>query len=133
MNNKTYKDYIYMNMVNYSDKELMIIHGEMEAEHEKYVEIWAKEAAELVNSGIDPFSFWGERKLNKLAKKHADVISDINIILENIENELDKRERIAEEERYMGKGFKYSAVVNKEKFIQEEQIKTLSHKTDDEF
>lgn len=128
MNNKTYKDYMYMNMINYSYQELETIHGELEVEYEKYAEAWAKEAAKLVNDGIDPYSYLGEKKLKKLAKKHASTTSDILIILENIENELDKRDKANEEAKYSGKGTYKLDTRDKQAFIDEEHLKTISYR-----
>lgn len=129
MNQKTYKDYIYMNMVNYTDQELEVIYGELEAERDDYVDKWANEVAAISTEDFDPYSFFGERKLKKIANKYADPISDIDIILENIDKEFAIRERAEDENKYSGKG-KPIVEEDEETFIEREKLKTMSHRTD---
>jgi hypothetical protein len=91
---------------------------------------WAKEL-KIISSveGFDPYSFWGERKIKKLAKKHAQKTSGL-IYLEGLTaEEIRKRDKYKEEQMYSGKGKYKGYTMSTEEFLEREQIKTESYKT----
>ncbi len=129
MSQKTYKDYMDIEVINYSNKELEFIYGELSAEYDDYTDKWAKEVADISTDDFDPYSFFGERKLKKITKKYAGTLADINSIIGIVADELNKREKVADEERYIGKGQFNSE--DKDTFLEREKMKTISYKHKD--
>lgn len=125
-----YKKYYYMNPVNYTDEDLKKIYNDIQIEYSKHTEEWAREIKAVydANPMIDPYSFWGGRKLNKVSKKYAGQIAEMEIILDVITKELARRDQYHEEQRYSGNSnFKYKEM-GKEEFLDKEGLKTLAHK-----
>lgn len=125
-----YKKYIGLRVIDYTDKQLKDIYNELLVEHGKFVELWSLDlkAFSDANPNLDPYSFWGGRKLNKVSKKYAGDIAEIEIIMDNIERELVLRGRYEEEQKYSGSSnFQYKDETQEE-FLEREGLKTLSHK-----
>lgn len=123
----SYKDYINLNLVDVAYNDLEIILGELEAERDEYIEKWANESAEIVADGTDPYTFFGERKLGKVNKKYAGDVAEIEMLMDSIGKELDKRDQHNEESKYNGKS-DFSAYESAEEFLEREGLKTQGYK-----
>lgn len=128
----SYIDYIGMVPAEYTDEELIKIKNELEAEYSEIVADWAEDVKNLSSDKFDPYSFFGERKLKKIADKYADQSADITIILEDIERELSLRENYNEEQKYLNSNKVKNSKMSTEEFIQKESMKTLKHKLENE-
>ena len=127
---KTYKDYLDIDVINYSNQELEFIYGQLSAEYDEYTDKWAKEVSDISTDDFDPYSFFGERKLKKITKKYAGTLADINGIIEVVADELNKREKVADDEKYIGKG--QFTNEDKDSFLEREKMKTISYKPRDD-
>lgn len=123
----SYKDYINLNLVDVAYNDLEMILGELEAERDEYIEKWAGESAEIVAAGTDPYTFFGERKLGKVNKKYAGDVAEIEMLMDDIAKELDKRDQHNEELKYSGKG-DFAAYESAKEFLERESMKTEGYK-----
>lgn len=104
----------------YFKKELLIMHDEL-------VDAWTDEVKLYDTEDFDPYSFFGERKLKKIAKKHAGKIAEVDLLIGVIDDEMSRREKYYEEQRYSGNGkVKQSFDGSDEEFLKREQEKTDS-------
>jgi hypothetical protein len=81
----------------------------------------------LKDERFDPYSFFGKRKLQKIADKHNRMVIGANEYLKIIKTELAKREKLEDEMRYSGRSIKQKAI-SEEEFLQKEQDKTMAYK-----
>jgi hypothetical protein len=125
-----YEKYIGINLVDYSDAELIKIRNLMDFEYGEVTEEWTRDLQALDTPNFDPYSFWGGKKLDKVTKKYAGVMADISLISERIENELEKRGKFAEEQRYSGKSKVTNKNIDEDEFLEKEELKTLLHRQD---
>ena len=120
-------------MVNFpemTDEELYAFRDKLSVLHAKFDDEWVEELKIISNQdGFDPYSYWGERKIKKLAKKHAQKTSGLLYLESLTAEELRKRDKFKEEQMYSGKGKYAGRTMTTEEFIEREQIKTESYKT----
>lgn len=131
----SYVDYIGMVPADYTDNELIKINSEIEEEYNELVEQWAEDVKSVSTENFDPYSFWGERKLKKIAKKYADKAAEMTIIMEDIERELALRENYNEQQKYIGSNTnipKNNFNLSTDEFIQRESMKTLRHRLEND-
>lgn len=116
-------------LANYTDKELEDARNKLEIEYGQKVEEWAHEVAVLINDkNVDPYSFWGEKKLKKITRKYTDITSDIQIAVEKLNAELQKRDNYNFEQSFIrGKKY-YDDTLTEKEFFEKEQLKTLKYK-----
>lgn len=125
----SYTEYKNVNFVEFNDDELIAIRNQMEMEYGEFVDAWGKEVAFLINEKhVDPYSFWGEKKINKVIKKYADKTSDIQIIIEDIDKELFNRDNYKFQQSFLGKTGYYDDSLTQKEFFEKEQLKTLKYK-----
>ncbi len=118
-----------VNLVNYSDEDLINAKNNLDIEYGKYAELWAQEVAYLVNEkNVDPYSFWGERKIKKVNTKYADKTSDIQLAIEMIDRELAKRDKYNFEQSFIGSKKYYDDTLTEEEFFEKEELKTMKYK-----
>lgn len=127
-----YEKYIGMDPVNYSDSDLKNILNMLDFEYGKVMDAYAEDIKAIETPNFDPYSFFGERKINKISKKYAPVVADIEILMEDIISELQKRGKYYEEQRYMGgqSSNNESRTLSEKEFLEKEELKTLKHKQD---
>jgi len=118
--------YLGMNPEMYSDADLIKLRDSFLEIYETYEEEWAEELAEIMNNPkFDQYSFFGKRKLKKFNEKHADKMSTVEVLLEIIQEELDRRDNNGiyvfnkEENDYDS-----SSNVSEDEFIRKEREKT---------
>ena len=131
----SYVDYIGMVPADYTDNELIKINSEIEEEYNELVEQWAEDVKSVSTENFDPYSFWGERKLKKIAKKYADKAAEMTIIMEDIEREFALRENYNEQQKYIGSNTnipKNNSNLSTDEFIQRESMKTLRHRLEND-
>lgn len=126
-------DYELLKKVNpalYEDDELINLRNMLEVEYGKVTDEWAEDFSDFVDEDFDPYTFMGERKIEKLNKKYTKMSSDIMVVIDLINEELSRREKYKEEQRYSGaSNFSYGDETMEE-FIEKEDLRTLSHKQD---
>jgi len=114
----------------YEDDELIEFRNLLEIEYGKITDSWAEEFSGFIDEDFDPYTFSGERRVNKLNKKYTKESSDILVAIDLINEELNRREKYKEEQRYSGtSNFSYGNE-SLDEFIEKEDLKTLSHKQD---
>ncbi|MBQ8451165.1 MAG: hypothetical protein IJ538_00070 [Clostridia bacterium] len=121
----------YMDITNFSeftDENLEQLLNDLEKENNEIVDEWAKEVKTLYDEGLDPYSFWGEKKLKKVTKKYSKHSAAISVIMEDVENEISKREQFHEEQVGLGKEKRKINNISRDEFIKKEQDKTQKHK-----
>lgn len=118
-----------INLASFSDDELYAFRDRLSLERAKIDDEWAKELEKITSvENFDPYTFWGERKIKKLGKKFAERTAGLTYLQEVTADELSKRAKYKEEQRYSGKGkFRY-AEESEEEFLEKEEIKTESYK-----
>ncbi len=102
----------------YYKKELLIMHDEL-------IDKFGDDVKKLDTEDFDPYSFFGEKKLKKLAKAHAKKVAEVDMLIGVIDDEMKKRENYNEEQRYVDNGNyvpKYS--LDPDEYLKTEQEKT---------
>lgn len=126
-----YRKYIDMDPVNYSDEELKNLMNMLEFEYGKIVDSYAEEIKAISTPNFDPYSFRGEKKISKIAKKYSEPAGDIGYLMDIIEDEMKKRGKFYEEQRYREGGAEnLKPAISEEEFLEKESLKTLKHKQD---
>ena len=117
------KDYFYINPASYGYDELSDFRDKLVDAYENYEDMCAREYAEKL-SDIDPNSFKGKKIAKKIINTYADKMSDIQIVLEMVQEELDKRDEYYEQQRYIDGGNIKKSNLSDEDFLRKEQEKT---------
>ncbi len=116
-------------LANYTDDELIEAKQKLEIEYGKYVDEWAREVAYLINEkNVDPYSYWGEKKVNKVTKKYTNITSDIQLALEKLAIELQKRDNYNYEQSFVGGKSYFDNTLTEKEFFEKEQLKTLKYR-----
>ncbi len=123
---------LIVNFAELTDEELYALRDNLARHHAIYDDEWAKELKEIASvPNFDQYSFWGERKIKKLAKKYAQKTEGLTYLEKLTMEEIFKRDKFKEEQMYSGKGTHENQEMSVDEFIEREQIKTESYKTDD--
>ena len=86
-------DYEKINLVSYSEAQLIEGKNKLEIKYGEFMNDCALEISELIKqNGFDPYSRSGERKINKIIKKYVSQTSGLSLAIEYIDKELEKRE-----------------------------------------
>ena len=115
--------YLGMDPTVYSDFDLRNLRNSFLEIYEAYEEACAEEMAEIFKTPkFDQYSFFGKRKLKKFTQKYADKLATLEVLLEVIQEELDKRDgKIDQYGRKVEEEFKQ---VSEFEFLKAEQEKT---------
>lgn len=108
----------------FSDEELLDLRDKILDLHDKTIDGWSKELAQICDDDFDQYSFWGKKKLEKLTNKWSEKLADIEVSLDMIQEELDKRDNYNEQQRYMDGGKYKTTEMSDEEFLRIEQEKT---------
>lgn len=123
-----FKDFDEKKLYDYTSDNLRMFINEIEMKLSVLREKCASEmAVYLEDERFDPYSFFGKRKLQKIAAKHNRLVYGANEYLRIIKNELAKREKLEDEMRYSGRSIKQKPI-SEEEFLQREQDKTMAYK-----
>lgn len=115
----------------YSIEELQSLINEVDMTKSVIREKLTAEMAEkLKDDKFDAFSFFGQRKLKKIAKKYSGAFIGADIYMSMLKKELSRREVLEENARYSGRSIaKKKEEISEEEFLQKEQDKTWSYRS----
>lgn len=123
-----FKDFDETKLYDYSSDNLRMFINEIEMKLSVLREKCVSDMSVLLkDERFDPYSFFGKRKLQKIADKHNRMVIGANEYLKIIKTELAKREKLEDEMRYSGRSIKQKAI-SEEEFLQKEQDKTMAYK-----
>ena len=123
-----FKDFDETRLYDYTSDNLRMFINEIDMKLSVLREKCAADMAVLLkDETFDPYSFFGKRKLKKIADKHNRMVIGANEYLRIIKTELAKREKLEDEMRYSGKSIKQKPI-SEEEFLQREQDKTMAYK-----
>ncbi|MBR7172750.1 MAG: hypothetical protein IKD36_03045 [Clostridia bacterium] len=119
-----------INLADYSDEDLIATKNRLAIEYGRILDECSTEIAYLVNEKkVDPYSFFGERKINKVITRYADMSSDVQIAMEEIGIELEKRDNFKYEQSFIGGKKYFDDSISQEEFLRKEALKTLKHQS----
>lgn len=125
-----FKDFDEKNMVEYTDDDLKEFYHEVEKQKSILNEQCSEEMSILLkDEKFDVYSRSGSRKIKKIADKYAGLIAVANDYLKTVGNEISKREKYEEEQRYSGQSIKKHENISKEEFLQKEEDKTWVYRS----
>lgn len=122
-----YTAYFGANWADYTDEQLVEVRNFLEFENGRIIEEWSEDLAKNTTENLDPYSFWGARKIKKINSRHTHKTADILNLMDEVENELIKRDRLKYNKMFDGKKGDYSKISEKE-FFEKEELKTLKYK-----
>ena len=125
-----YEDLFTLNIIDLSDEQLVELRNRLEYENGKIAEEGSIELASFAGENFDPYSFWGKRKIEKLNKRYAPKTAEILNLMEDIEKELFKRDRLKYQKMFDGKHNDEVNELDRNEFFEKEELKTLKHKQD---
>ena len=116
-----------VNLADLTDEQLIDIRNKLEIEYGSYLDDCAVEVAELkTKHNVDLYTRSGEKKMNKIIKKYVNMTDGLDLAIERIEEELQKRDNYKFERGFYGK--KYYNDISEEEFFEKESLKTLKYK-----
>lgn len=116
-------------LANYTEEELIAARNKLEVQYGQYIEECGRQAGILVKEkGVNPDSFWGEKKINKLIKKYSNITADIQLAIEDINIELQKRDNYRFEQSFLGGKSYHDTSLSEKEFFEKESLKTLKYK-----
>ena len=125
-----FKDFDESKLDKYSIENLRMFINEIEMKRSESREKRLTEMAEcLSDERFDAYSFFGKRKLRKIAKKYDGSLAGAEIYLKMIQRELSKREDEEEIARYSGRSIVKQKQISEEEFLQKEQDKTWAYRS----
>ena len=107
------------------DKEIIIFKNHLLMETSKIHEAYADEIAEIATVNFDATSYWGKKKIDKIAKKYAEQSSGIDYLIELVNIELGRR-------NISNKQFGQSSDDEQDidAFLESEELKTMAYRED---
>lgn len=107
------------------DKEIIIFKNHLIMETSKIHEAYADEIAEIATVNFDATSYWGKKKIDKIAKKYAEQSSGIDYLIELVNIELGRR-------NISNKQFGQSSDDEQDidAFLESEELKTMAYRED---
>jgi len=123
-----FKDFDESKLYEYSSDNLRMFVNEIEMKLSVLREQCATEMSKyLKDERFDLYSISGKRKIKKIAKRFSDMLEGASEYLRIIRVELAKREKLEDDMKYSGKGYKVDRI-SQEEFLQKEQDKTMAFK-----
>lgn len=123
------KDFEKEKIAEYTDEELRLFINQITMQRSVLEEKCAEEMSKyLTNERFDIYSYFGKKKIDKISKKYAVYFSGADFIEDIIKEELKKRDKYNEEQRYTGRSVAVKEV-SKEEFLQKEEDKTWMYKS----
>ena len=115
----------------YSDQDLVILKNKIRDGYHMVEEQCAEEMGRLLTEDFDQYSARGKKKMDKLAKKYADQLSDMEIVFEDLKEEFKKRniylppeDDITDGEEETGLSEETNNELNEIEFLRKEEEKT---------
>ena len=126
---KHIKDFEKEKIAEYTDEDLKMFINQITMQRSVLQQKCADEMqVYLSNEKFDIYSRSGSRKINKISSKYADLFSGADYLEEIIQEELKKREKYNEEQKYSGRSV-VRREMSKEEFLEREQDKTWAYKS----
>ena len=126
---KHIKDFEKEKLAEYTDEDLKMFVNQIIMQRSVLQQKCADEMqVYLSNEKFDIYSRSGSRKIGKISSKYADLFSGADYLEEIIQEELKKRERYNEEQKYSGRSI-VRREMSKEEFLEREQDKTWAYKS----
>lgn len=123
------KDFDKELIADYTDEELRNFVNQIAMQRSVLQERCAEEMNKyLANERFDIYSYFGKKKIDKISQKYAVYFSGADYIEEIIKEELKKRDKYNEEQRYTGRSVAVKEI-SKDEFLQKEEDKTWMYKS----
>ena len=106
------------------DKEIIVFKNHLLIENSKYADAYADEIASIATVNFDATSYWGKKKIDKIAKKYAEMSSGIDYLLDLVNIELGRRNMLNSQ---FGEGAEEQTL---DEFLESEELKTMSYRED---
>ena len=106
------------------DKEIIVFKNHLLIENSKYADAYADEIASIATVNFDATSYWGKKKIDKIAKKYAEMSSGIDYLLDLVNIELGRRNMLNFQ---FGEGAEEQTL---DEFLESEELKTMSYRED---
>lgn len=118
---------LHINFAEMSDDELFEFRDWLQTEKTTIDDEWAEELKNITGPSFDPYTRKGERILKKLGKKYAEKSMGVIYLQELTIDEISKRKKFKEEQRYLGKGDKKEESIDE--FLEKEGIITDTYRS----
>ena len=126
----TLKEFSEAKMDSYSVEEINSLINEVEMRKSETREKMMYEMAEqFKDERFDAFSFFGQRKLRKIAKKYDGIMAGADVYIRIFRTELARREALENTSSYTGKSIAKKKEMSEEEFLQKEQDKTWLYRS----
>ena len=123
------KDFEKEQLPDYTDEELRTFVNQITMQRSILQDKCAEEmAVYLKNERFDIYSRSGQRKIDKISARYADLFAGADYIEEIIQAELKKRDKYNEEQKYSGRSI-VKKEISKEEFLKQEEDKTWVYKS----
>ena len=125
-----FKDFDESNIREYSTDNLKMFIREIEMKKSVIYEQCSSEMHQkMKDKKFDTFSFFGSRKLRKIADKYTPSLIGADDYLRIIKLELSRREKLEEEMRYSGNSLAKRKTEKAEDFLRREEDKTKIYRS----
>ena len=123
-----FKDFDESKIREYSTDNLKMFIKEIEMKKSVIYEQCSSEMHQkMKDKKFDTFSFFGSRKLKKIADKYTPSLIGADDYLRIIKLEISRREKLEDEMRYSGNSLANKKTENIEEFLRKEEDKTKSY------
>ena len=107
------------------NKEIIVFKNHLLMETSKINDSYADEIAEIATVNFDPDSYWGKKKIDKIAKKYAEQSSGIDYLIELVNIELGRRNMLNSQ---FGQSSDDEQDIDA--FLESEELKTMAYRED---
>ena len=108
----------------HSDEDLIRLKDKLVADYKEIQEQWAIELSKLWTDKFDQYTAKGQKKINKLTKKYADKLSDVEIVFEELKEELKNRNIIVTDLEDITDEEEPEEVLSEYEYLKREEEKT---------
>ena len=117
-----------INLAEFNDEELLDFRNQLLVQREILTDEYVQELKRQTQGDFDPYSRRGVKVLKKVRNKFADRDLGLTFLEEVTADELRKRDKYNEEQRYL-KGRSVSDEMTEEEFLEREKIITEGYKS----
>lgn len=117
-----------INLAELTDDELLGFRNQLLTQREILTSDYAEEIKIQTQGDFDPYSRRGQKIIKKVVKKFSDRNMGLTYLEDVVADEIRKREKYKEEQRYV-KGGKVDLGMTEKEFLERERIITESYKS----
>lgn len=117
-----------INLAELTDDELLGFRNQLLTQREILTSDYVEEIKNQTQGDFDPYSRRGQKIINKVVKKFSDRNMGLTYLEDVVADEIRKREKYKEEQRYV-KGGKVDFGMTEKEFLEREHIITESYKS----